>query len=369
MAATEFATGSAQNVLNWSTKAFRESLKSTHLFQKFVGLGKKVNGMPTKKRAVIEFFDEMDKGEGDTVKYDLLMQMTKDPITGDNRAKGMGEALVYYQDSLVIDQMRFPHEFKRMSQQRTLHDLRSDAQENISDKCGDTLESYMWRFLCGDTTISFGQSGTAPDSAHYYVCGDVSHTGTIATDEGSLGANDQLSLEDLDYAKEKATVPTTGIPPIRPVKIEGGEYFIVVLHPYQATDIRLGIGPGTNIDWTTIQQYANVRGLKNPVFTGALGVYHGMIIFETHHIHSPVSNVRRGMLLGAQAGSFALANPYDKMDQSRYGKKNYMSWAEDADDYGNQKGICGGMVCGIKKNTFNSKDFGTLAITSYAAAH
>jgi len=370
MAATEFATASSQNVLNWSTKTFREALKSTHLFKQLVGFGKKVNGMPTGKRAVIEFFDEMDKGSGDTVKYDLLMQMTQDPITGDNRAKGMGEALVYYQDSLVIDQMRFPHEFKRMSQQRTLHDLRKDAQENISDKCADTLESYMFRNFCGDATLTFGQVVVAPETYHYYVCGDVTHTGTIATDEASLGSNDQISLEELDYAKEKATVPSVaGVPPMRPVRIEGGEYFVVVVHPYQATDLRLGLGAGTNIDWTTIQQYANVRGLKNPVFTGALGVYHGMIIFESHHIYSPTTSVRRAVMLGAQAGSFALANPYDKVDQKKYGPNNYMSWAEDRDDYGNEKGICGGMVCGIKKNIFNSIDFATMVITSYAAAH
>lgn len=370
MAATEFATGSSQNVLNWSAKTFRESLKSTHLFRRLAGFGKKYNGMPTGKRAVIEVFHELEKGNGDTVKYDLLMQMTNDPVTGDNRAKGMGEAMVYHQDSLVIDQMRFPHEFKRMSQQRTLHDLRSDAQENISDKCADTLESYTFRALCGDTSLTFGQTATAADSDHYYVCGDVTHTGTIATDEASLGSNDQISLEELDYAKEKATVPSTaGVPPMRPVRIEGGEYFIVILHPYQATDIRLGLGAGTNIDWLTIQQYANVRGLKNPVFTGALGVHHGMIIFESHHIYSPTSYVRRGLLLGAQAGAFALGNPYDKIDQSKYGKNNLMSWAEDIDDYGNEKGICGGMVCGINKNVFNSKDFAVMALTSYAKAH
>lgn len=357
MATTDFSHSSAQTVNIWSKTVMREALKGTYLFKKFLG---------TDEHSIVQRLTDLEKGAGDTIKYDLLMQMTGQGVTGDNRLKGNEEALVYYQDSVVIDQLRNAHAFKRMSQQRTLHDLRVAASKNLGMWWATKWESYMFRYLCGDTTIDHGQAGVAPDTDHYIVCGDVSHSGTIATDEGSLGSNDQIKLEDLDYAKEKATTIT---PPIRPVRIDGEEYFVVVLHPYSATDLKLNLGGSTVAKWMEIQQYANVRGLKNPIFTGALGVYNKMILFESHYIYSPRTNVRRNLLLGAQAGVFALGNAYDRIDQKKKGSDNFISWNEDVDDYGNEKGISAGAVFGIKKTRFNSKDFGTMVISSYAAIH
>ncbi len=359
MAFTNITHDDVKNVQRWSRITYTEALKSTHLFKKFLGLGKKVNGQPrSSKKAIIQYFRDLEKGAGDTIRYDLLMQMTQDPITGDNRAKGQGEPLTYHQDSLIVEQMRFPHEFRRMSQQRTLHDLEQDAMENIADKAAETLESYMFRYLCGDTSINFaGNQGTAPTN-QVFAGGKSS--------ESALTSSDVLSLDDLAYAAEKARMSS---PSIRPVRIEGGEYYVAVLHPYCATDIKLSAYSSSNISWPEIQQYANVRGLKNPIFTGALGVYNGIILFESHHIFSPSTNIRRNLLLGAQAGAFALANPYDKIDRKTFGDNNFMSWAYSTDDYGNEKGVCGGMVCGFKKCTFNSQDYGVVTISAYGAAH
>jgi hypothetical protein len=94
-----------------------------------------------------------------------------------------------------------------------------------------------------------------------------------------------------------------------------------------------------------------------------------MVIIESNYIHSPTTSVRRAVLMGAQALSFGLGNPYDAIDQARFGKNNYMSWWRRSDDYGNIKGICGGAVLGISKNSFDSKDHGTVVITSWAAQH
>jgi N4-gp56 family major capsid protein len=198
------------------------------------------------------------------------------------------------------------------------------------------------------------------------MSGDVTRTGTIATDEASLSSNDQISLADLDYAKESAK---TLSPMLRPAMIDGQEYFVVVLHSYSVTDLRLDVANSAYMDWPTIQMYANKRGLDNPIFTGALGVYNGMIIFESTRIFSPVASVRRNLFLGAQAGVFAIGNAYDSMEQARVGKDNFMSWYEEVDDYGNEKGIAVGCIFGMKATRFNSKDFGKLVISSYAISH
>ena len=357
MAVTEFGTSSAHNVLIWSKTTMREALKGTYFFKKFLG---------NDEYSIIQRLTDLEKSAGDTIKYDLLMQMSGDGVTGDNRLKGNEEALVYYQDSIVLDQLRHAHAFKRMSQKRTLHALRKAASRNLGMWWSTKWEEYMFRYLCGDTTVNHAQAGLAPDSTHYIMSGDVTSTGTIATDEGNLGANDQLKLEDLDYAKEKAV---TNDPPMRPVKIEGDEYFAMVMHPYSVTDLKLNLGGSTAAKWQEIQMYANLRGLKNPIFTGALGVYNKIILYESHKIYSPVSNVRRNVMLGAQAATFAIGNAYGKIDQRKVGKDNFISWDEESDDYRNEKGVAAGCIFGLKKTRFNSKDFGTMVISSYSAAH
>lgn len=339
----------------------REALKMTS-FNKLLGKD---------KRSIFQELTELTKSAGDTIKYDLLMQMTGSGVTGDNRMRDNEEALVYYQDSVKIDQLRNAHAFRRMSQQRTLHDLRMDAKSNLADWFAGKLSSYGFRSLCGDTTFSFaGNTATAPDSDHYIVCGDVAHSGTIATDEASLGNNDQIQLADLDYAKEAAKTLT---PPIRPTMIDGQEYFVVYLHTYSVTDIRLDVNNSAYTDWPTIQMYANKRGLKNPIFTGALGVYNGMIIMESTYLPSfngaAASTVRRNLFLGAQAGVFARGSAYDGIERERMGKDNLMSWYEQTDDYGNEKGISVGSIFGLKSTLFNSKDYGKIVMTAYSTSH
>jgi N4-gp56 family major capsid protein len=354
MAVTAFGTNDAQTVKIWSSLTLREALKAT-LTEKIMGSG---------KGAIIQRLTELEKSAGDQIKYDLLMQMTGAGVTGDNRMRDNEEALVYYQDTVNIDQLRNAHAFRRMSQQRTLHDMRMDAKANLADWFAGKIDDYMFRTLCGDTTLTHGQTATAPEATHQQFSGDA----TVASTETDIGTNDQFSLADIDYAKEMAKTLT---PPIRPVMIDGKEMYVVVLHPYSVTDLRLDVGASAYSTWPDIQMYANKRGLSNPIFTGALGVYNGMILFESNRIHLSAtgSNVRRNLFLGAQAGVFAMGGAYDNIEKQRVGKDNLMSWYEETDDYGNEKGISVGAIFGMNKSVFNSLDYGLVTISSYAVAH
>lgn len=349
MAVTAFGTNDAQTVKIWSSLTLREALKAT-LFAKLMGTG---------KSAIIQRLVDLEKSAGDQIKYDLLMQMTGAGVTGDNRMRDNEEALVYYQDTVNIDQLRNAHAFRRMSQQRTLHDMRMDAKANLSDWFNGTFDNYMFRTLCGDTTLTHGQTATAPTSNHIIYSGD-------ATSQAGIGNNDQFSLADIDYAKEKAKTLT---PPIRPTMVNGSEMYCVILHPYSVTDLRLDVANSAYVDWPTIQMMAQKRGNDNPIFTGALGVYNNCILFESTRIYSPAASVRRNLFLGAQAGVFAMGGAYDAIEKTRVGKDNLMSWYEEVDDYGNEKGISVGCIFGMNKSVFNSADYGLITIASYAAAH
>jgi N4-gp56 family major capsid protein len=192
-----------------------------------------------------------------------------------------------------------------------------------------------------------------------------------ATSQTGLGSNDQFSLADIDYCVEKAKTLT---PPIRPTQYDGKDMYVMVLHPYSVTDLRLDVAASAYFTWPDIQMYANKRGLSNPIFTGALGVYNNVVLIEAERIKSSltgaaVNTVARNLFLGAQAGVFAMGGAYDSIEKNRVGKDNLMSWYEETDDYGNEKGISVGAIFGMNKSVFNSKDYGLITVPSYAVAH
>lgn len=150
----------------------------------------------------------------------------------------------------------------------------------------------------------------------------------------------------------------TAVPLIRPIIVGGNEYFVALIHPYQTYSLRQSAGAN---DWPVIQRAAMQGGeiTKNPIFTGALGVYNNCIIVETVRIPSITASTRRAVLCGAQSAIMAIG-------QDNQPEK--MSWVEELFDYENQLGVSAGMIYGTKKAIFNSRDFGTIAMTSWAVA-
>lgn len=89
-------------------------------------------------------------------------------------------------------------------------------------------------------------------------------------------------------------------------------------------------------------------------------MYNNVIIVETARIPlTATSNVRRAVMCGAQAAIMAVGQDNGP---------ERMTWVEEMFDFQNQLGISAGMIFGAVKSIFNSRDFGTIAMTSYSAA-
>jgi N4-gp56 family major capsid protein len=173
-----------------------------------------------------------------------------------------------------------------------------------------------------------------------------------------------MTLAVIDAAVEKAKLAT---PLLRPININGGKHFVMFLHPYQVYDLRTTSSTG---QWLDIQKAAMTGGKvsENPIFTGALGMYNNVVRHEstrvTQGVHSSTgaaqTSTRRAVLCGAQAGvmGFGQGHSFKEYD-----------WSEELFDYGNQLGVKAGCIGGLKKSTYNSVDFGTITVTSYAVAH
>lgn len=355
MAATEFGTSSPQNVLRWSKMLWRETIFKMW-WSKFLG---------SDPNSIITRITDLESNAGDTVKYDLLLQMTQYGVTGDNPIRGYEEGLEYRQDSVKIDQRRIAHVFRRMSSQRTLHDIRMDAKGNLSDRMGVIFDEMMFAYL----------AGTAGDNAA--LAAELPHAGNALVDpSGGVDADHYIShgaIFDTDAIDKAAEKAKTIAPIMRPCRFEGEEVYVMIIHPFSTTDLRITSGASKWREITSVI-YSGQPG-QNPLLKGALGKWGNVILHESTRIPR-TAGVAHSLFLGAQAGCFALGNAYAKPKQTQFGSQNMMIWSEEEADHGNEMSIATGSVYGMKKSVFDyastgsaNKAFGVIRVDVNAAAH
>lgn len=363
MAVTSYGVNHPLAVKLWARRLFREALKATYIW-KFMG---------TDSNALVQVRDETSKGPGDRITTGLRMQLAGGGVLGDGTLEGNEEALTVYSDNLLIDQLR--HAVRtggRMSQQRVPFDIREEARVGLTDWWADRIDSAFFNHICGQaaqTDLRYTGNNTVLD---YSTGRGIYSTASanVPTSDQSLSVSDVFTLGLIDVAVERAKTAT---PLIRPVSTELGDYYVMFLHPYQVTDLRAGTAAAGS--WTDIQKAAMTGGLveRNPIFTGALGVYNGVILHESTRVTMGFNNstsvttsgagglgTRRAVLCGAQSVSLAFGQ--DNADEQ-------MTWVEEFFDYGNQLGVSAGCIFGLKKNQYNSTDFGTVVVSTTAKAH
>ena len=352
MATTSYGVNANEAVKLWSRKLFREALKNTTMSPE---IGSSSN-------SIIQMVDDTSKGPGDRVRVTLRMQLAGAGVAGDDTAEGEEEPLVTYTDDVVIDQLRHSVRSKgQMSEQRIPFSIRNEARLGLQDWWADRFDAAIINQLTGnvaqtDTKYTGNQAVTAIDSTH------IKRPNSKSNDQ-TLSAADTMSLTLVDTLVETAETLAT---PIRPVMIGGDPHYVLYLHPYQVTAMRTSTSTG---QWLDIQKAAMQGGRvdNNPIFTGALGVYNGVVLKKNTRmplgIHSTtsaaVANTRRAVFCGAQAAVIAFG---------RDNGPNQMTWVEELFDYKNQLGVLAGAIFGVKRTIFNSLSFGCIVLSTRAAA-
>jgi N4-gp56 family major capsid protein len=286
------------------------------------------------------------------------MQLTGNGILGDATLEGNEEALTTYTDNVFINQLR--HAVRsdgKMSEQRIPFSIREESRMGLQDWWSDRIDTALFNHLGGntavtDTRFTGGNATTAPSTNNIYYANGHGSEASVA----SASASNIMKLSFIDVAVEKAK---TNSPLIRPIRVNGEDKYLCFLHPFQVTDLRQKTNSG---QWLDIQKaaMAGMDSSKSPIYTGALGEYNQTILHSSTRIPTVTAGVYRAVFCGAQAGSIAFGQDNGP---------NMMSWIEELFDYGNQLGVSAGMIFGTKKMVFNSQDFGTVVIATYAAAH
>jgi N4-gp56 family major capsid protein len=369
MAATTYTTNSPETRKAWSRKLFSEARKQSYV-ERFIGSG---------EHSLIQELTDLKKEKGDRITVNLVMQMTGAGVQGDNSLEGNEEALTTYTDNIFIDQLRHAARSRgKMSDQRVAFDVRERNKMMLADWFATRKDLSFFTQICGYTapTLTLAESPTlsidtrytglqvplAPDASHYI-------TAAGSGNDENITSSHKFSLSIIDQAVEKAK---TLSPMIRPISYGGEKKYVMFLHPYNVYDLRTVTSTST-ITWFDIQKAALANAKTPPnqsdIYTGALGEYNGVILHESNHVcngvnsstSAEITTVKRAVLCGAQAAAIAYGGEQDTGTR--------MGWYEEEFDYGNQLGVSAAAIMGLKKLRYNSKDFGTIVVSTYGVKH
>lgn len=361
MAVTNFAVNSEFAVKTWSKQLASEIAKSTPIAPL---IGSDTN-------SIIQLKDETNKNAGDKVTFGLRRHLIGSGVTEGETLEGQEEALSLYSDTVNLNELAHAVRVKNegtIDAQRVAFNLREEANAGLADWYSERLSLSSFIHFCGYTAKQLDYEGKTLDlskllytafnkpvapSKNRFIIADAKAT------EEALVAEDKFNLSLIDKAVECAKLAS---PKIRPVRINGENVYVMYLHPTQVTALRTNTSAG---QWLDIQKaaYSGSRA-RNPIFDGSLGMYNGVILREAYHIMPGIDakggalpNVRRAVLLGAQAGVVAFGRG---KTVERYDLR------EELFDYGRELGVGVKTIYGFKKTIFNNQDFATIVVSTYA---
>lgn len=338
MAKTTFSTSDALTKKAWEEKLFRDSVKESY-FSKFVSSG--ADTIVTEK-------SQLSKDKGDEVTIGLRMKLQGSGVTEGQILEGNEEKLSTYSMKLALKQYRHAvRDDGALSRKRAMFEISTESQAALKDWMSEKIDQLHF------DELSVGAGATANPSKIFYKTGASTFlaTGTAATAKSALVAADsKLTLNFLSYLKTWAlTGGARSYIPLRPVKVEGKPYYVLLTHPDAVYDLR------ASSEFQQAMREAELRGPSNPLFSGAVAIWDGVVV----HAHENCaiatdagsgSNVPwvKSALLGAQALCVA------------YGKRPEV--VQKTFDYDNEEGYATGVIMGVKKSIFNSLDYGSLGV-------
>ena len=233
---------------------------------------------------------DLSQGPGDTVSVDIFNILQGRPVTGDEKLSGKMMNLTSSSMDIKINQMRGGVDAGgRMTQQRTIHNLRTVGRAALSGwwaRLNDQIKLVHFAGARGshntpDWVVPLASDPIFSDimvnsllpptfDKHFYA-GD-------ATSLNTLDGTDILTLNDID--KLRAAIDEMPVP-MQPIMLPddpaGNDepLYVLTVSVRQWHYLQNRTGPTA---WRTFLQNARERGSKNPLFSGEPGMWNGILI-------------------------------------------------------------------------------------------
>jgi N4-gp56 family major capsid protein len=344
---------------------------------------------------------DLSKEQGESVSVDLFNIIQGKPVMGDKKLAGSMMDMTYSSQDIKINQARGGVDpGGRMSQQRTVHNLRKLALANLGGWVSNLEDQLCQVHIYGARGFDSGVDWqipleTDPDFAEIMVNTVLPPTRNRrffagdATGVENIDSADILSLTEIDKFRVFLDETVHPLQPIKLMDVKGN------MDP-QADDNPLYCLQVSSRVWHQIESntgatawrtflaaaHERSRGFNHPLFMGTVGMWNGILIkktgracrfptgsdvrqYDTSNVIQTVQtavDVDRSVLLGAQA----LAEVYGRHQKSGY----YYNWHEEETDHGNTVEVSVAMMGGKSKLRFEvdgiPTDHGVITIDSYA---
>lgn len=398
---THAAYGDKTNMMQQSVGLFAKSLRRKSTLNNLVGSMPKGEGSAeatikkqTSKHMPIVRAQDLGKGQGDEITYNLIQPVNAYPIMGSAYAEGRGVGMSIVEDRLRVDQARFPVDLGNvMTQIRSPVDFRRMGRPVAQDLMDRYSDLSLLVHLCGargfnDSVEWAIPTETHPDfksimvnpvlaptkNRHFLV--DGTGVKPFETDAGAvkLATTDLFSLDTVDSMKQ--VLDDMVLPPPC-IQVEGDE-------GADDSPLRVWLVSPAQYNWfakqPTFRQFvadavARASNAKlHPLFRGDVGIWNGFLIRKMSHAirffkGNPIKYatsytseaeasalvpdsfgtthaVDRSIILGGQA----LAEAFG----AHKGSGVPYFWSEKGDlDHGDKAELLVGTIRGVKKIRFN----------------
>jgi N4-gp56 family major capsid protein len=338
MSKTSYTTNNNETKMIWDQKLLIEAKKDM-FFNRFFGEASSLN-------SPIYVKDDLTKNQGDKVRITLRMRLNpKDYKTEGQTLENNEQKLTTYTEDITLALHRWGvRDNGIMTRQRAIYSVPDEHVSSLKICASEGMDQLIFDALYSSPTDYF-----------YLESGSFKHTTTAATATSAITSTDLITPNTfikmkpfLKTGNERSRVP------ILPIKIDGGEYYMVLVSPNVEAEWMM------NSEVKQMLRDGMQRGPTNPIFTGAMGSYQGFVFYSSENVPSYSTGGSGGDVVYSHCkilGSGAIGLAFGKGSNG-----TTFEIREESFDYGNEKGYAALVIAGIEKIKFNSKDYGSVSL-------
>jgi len=330
MARTTFATGNALAKKLFEEKLFRDTIKETYWMPRFAS---------KTGDTAIHTKQQFNKSKGDNITFGIRMRLTGTPRREGEGIEGYEQSLTTHDFSISLGFYAFAiRDDGPLSRQRVMFEMDEESQMAIRDQGAEYIDS-----LCFDTLEA------SPTRLFYRTSAGNLTTATDATAKGAITAADsKITPSLISFAKTWAlTGGNRAQTPLRPIKVKGRNYIVLMCHPDVIYDLR------QDSEWSQAAREALPPGTDHPIFNGAEYLWDGVVIHSHENAEIYTNGGSGSNIPGAKLSMFGAqclcwawgSRPEVVAEEFEYKTEHGYAWM---------------FMGAVGKTQFNSLDYGVV---------
>lgn len=349
MAVSRITTSQGDCVKAWSELFFRDEQQEL-FWDRYTGEG---------ANNIIQMARNLEKGPGDRITFTLLHRLTGGFIKGSSglSVEGREQSLSSHTMNLTLEEYKLAVRWANgLDLQRGIWNMPEEARKALMINVAEQEDQLTFDALLASPTRVLSGAGSVHTTA---AAAALTLTATTKITPDLVRHLKAIAKTGIATTSTSDGAPARVINPLRPIRIQGKDHYLLVIPPYSTYDM------GSNSTYHQTLREAIQDYKQNPLFIGGVAMIDDVILVE--HASLPMrsdggagSDVAYGkaLFLGAQAGVKA----YGSYRRRNTGKLsgNTIEVIDKSFGYDEEAGTCAKLITEVAKSQFNSLDFGVI---------